>query len=434
MVRIHSSGREANLTFLHSRFNGGGVETLTEPGTCTRARLDSEGWGGYPPPMKVPLAARAECIEPFLAMEVMERAFELERSGASVIHLEIGEPDFPPPPEAVKACTRALREGKTHYTDSRGLAELREAIAVDKSRRTGVSVHPERVLVTNGTSPAMLLVFGLLVGPGDEVVIPTPHYPCYPNFVRFCGGAPVFVPTDPTAEWRIDVDATRAAITPRTRALVVSSPANPTGAVQDADTVRALAALDLPLVSDEIYDGLVYDGATVTSALTVADEAFVLDGFSKRYAMTGFRLGYVIAPRWALRALQVMQQNLFISANHFVQRAGIAALAHGAQTVANMQQAYARRRRLLVEGLRKLGFSVLAPPRGAFYVFADGRSFCSDSRALAFELLERAHVAVTPGVDFGQAGEGWLRFSCSAPDAQIEEALDRIGRVLPASQ
>jgi aspartate/methionine/tyrosine aminotransferase len=381
--------------------------------------------------MKVAFTPRARSIEPFLAMEVMERAFALERAGHSVIHLEIGEPDFPPPPQALAACARALREGETHYTDSRGLAELREAIARDKSQRAGVAVDPERILVTNGTSPAMLLVFGLLVGPGDEVLIPTPHYPCYPNFVRFCGGTPVFVPTDPTAGWRIDVDAARAALTSRTRAVVVSSPANPTGAVQDAETVPALAALGPPLVSDEIYDGLVYDGAAVTSALSVSEDAFVLDGFSKRYAMTGFRLGYVVAPPRALRPLQVMQQNLFISANHFVQRAGIAALTHGHATVTSMRDAYARRRRLLVEGLRKLGFSISAPPQGAFYVFADAHRFGSDSRALAFDLLERAQVAVTPGVDFGQAGEGWLRFSCSASDERIEEALHRLAQALP---
>ncbi len=379
-------------------------------------------------------AERVGRIQPFLAMEVMERAFQLEREGARVLHLEIGEPDFPAPPEAVEACAQALRGGLTHYTDSRGLPELREAIAADKGARAGTAVAPARVLVTMGTSPAMLLVFGLLVEPGGEVLIPTPHYPCYPNFVRFCGGTPVFVPTQPEHGWRIDVAAVRAALTPRTCALVVSSPANPTGAVQEADTLRALAELGVPLVADEIYDGLVYEAQAAPSALAVSEDAFVLDGFSKRYAMTGFRLGYVIAPSRALRPLQVMQQNLFISANHFVQRAGVAALAHGAATLAAMRAAYTRRARRLVEGLRKLGFGVPGPPRGAFYVFADARGFGRDSRRLAADLLERAHVAVTPGVDFGEAGEGWLRFSLSAPDDHLEEALERMGRTLPAAR
>jgi aspartate/methionine/tyrosine aminotransferase len=379
--------------------------------------------------MPAPFAARARAIEPFLAMEVLERAFQLERGGARVIHLEIGEPDFPAPPAAVEACRAALAAGETHYTDSRGLAELREAIARDKTHRAGVPVDPERVLVTSGTSPAMLLVFGLLVEPGSEVVIPTPHYPCYPNFVRFCGGEPVFVPL--RGDWEVDVDAVREAVGPRTRAVVVASPANPTGAVQSAETLRALADLGAPLVSDEIYDGLVFDGGSAPSALAASPEAFVLDGFSKRYAMTGFRLGFLVAPERAVRPLQVMHQNLFISANDFVQRAGIAALDRGEPTRRAMLEAFARRRTPLVEGLRKLGFRVPTAPRGAFYVFADARAFGSDSRRLAFDLLEHAQVAVTPGVDFGAAGEGWLRFSLSAPDDAIAEALERLAGALP---
>jgi aspartate/methionine/tyrosine aminotransferase len=374
---------------------------------------------------------RTREIEPFLAMEVMERAFALERQGAKVCHLEIGEPDLPPPRAAVEACAAALAGGETHYTDSRGLAELREAIARDKSARTGVAVDPGRVLVTSGTSPAMLLVFSLLVDPGSEVVLGTPHYPCYPNFIRFCGGVPVFVDTDAEAGWSLDAGAVRAALTPRTRAIVLASPANPTGAVQGAGTVAELATLGPPLVSDEIYDGLVYDGAKVTSALAVSGDAYVLDGFSKRYAMTGFRLGFVIAPERALRPLQILQQNLFISANHFVQRAGIAALEHGAPTLEAMRAAYDRRRHLLVEGLRELGFGVPRLPLGAFYVFADARAFGADSRRLAFDLLERAHVAVTPGIDFGAAGEGWLRFSYAASESTIAEALQRLAGALP---
>ena len=374
---------------------------------------------------------RTREIEPFLAMEVLERAHALERAGAKVCHLEIGEPDLPPPAEVVEACVAALRGGETHYTDSRGLLELREAIAREKGARAGVRIDPGRVLVASGTSPAMLLVFSLLVDPGSEVVLGTPHYPCYPNFVRFCGGVPVLVPTDPERGHALDPGAVRAAITPRTRAIVLASPANPTGAVQGPETVRELAALGLPLVSDEIYDGLVYDGATVTSALAVSEDAFVLDGFSKRYAMTGFRLGFVIAPESALRPLQVLQQNLFISANHFVQRAGIAALEHGAPALEAMRAAYDRRRKILVAGLRELGFGVPRLPLGAFYVFADARAFGADSRRLAFDLLEDAHVAVTPGVDFGAAGEGWLRFSYAASESTIAEALERLARALP---
>jgi len=374
---------------------------------------------------------RATDVLPFLAMEVMERAFAMERAGARVLHLEVGEPDFPPPPAAIEACVRALRDGETRYTDSRGLPELREAIAADCAARFGARVDPEHVLVTSGTSPAMLLVFQLLVDPGGEVVIGTPHYPCYPNFVRVCGGVPVFVPTDPAAGYALDPDAVRAAITPRTRAIVVGSPANPTGAVQSAETLRALAALGPPLVSDEIYDGLVYDGARVTSALELGGSAYVLDGFSKRYAMTGFRLGWLVAPPDAVRPLRTLQQNLFISANRFVQHAGLAALREGAETLAAMRSAYRRRRDLLISGLRALGFGIPRVPLGAFYVFADARAFDGDSRRLAFALLERAQVGVAPGIDFGAAGEGWLRFCYAASEATIEEALERLARALP---
>jgi aspartate/methionine/tyrosine aminotransferase len=380
--------------------------------------------------MSLRMSPRMLALEPFLAMEVMERAFAMERAGARVLHLEIGEPGAAPPPEAMEACAAALRAGETRYTDSRGLDELREAIAAEHARRTGVAVDPGCVLVTSGTSPAMLLVFSLLVESGDEVVIGTPHYPCYPNFVRFCGGTPVLVPTGPADGWQLDAAAVKAAIGPRTRAVVVGSPANPTGAVQEPATLRALAELGVPLVSDEIYSGLTYDGVEAASPLGLSEDVFVLDGFSKRYAMTGFRLGYAIAPREALRPLQVMQQNLFISANRFVQHAGLAALRHGAPFVERLRDALAPRRARLVEGLRALGFEVPGLPRGAFYVFADARRFGADSRALAFDLLERAQVACTPGIDFGAAGEGWLRFCYAVADAVLDEALARLGRAL----
>jgi aspartate/methionine/tyrosine aminotransferase len=382
----------------------------------------------------VRIPERIRAIEPFLAMEVLERAYAMERAGTKVIHLEIGEPDFPAPAAAVEAARHALAAGATRYTDSRGLPELRAAIAADKTRRTGARVDPDQVLVTSGTSPALLLVFSLLIEPGDEVIVPAPHYPCYPNFVRFCGGTPVPVPADPASGWTLDPDAVRRALGPRTRAIVVGSPANPTGAVQPREVMAALASLGVPLVSDEVYDGLVYDGAHATSALEVAggSDVYVLDGFSKRYAMTGFRLGYAIVPREALRPLQILSQNLFISAAEFVQRAGLAALAEGEATVQTMRAAYQRRRDLLVAGLRELGFGVAAPPRGAFYVLADARRFGPDSLRLAARILDEAHVAVTPGIDFGAAGEGFLRFCYANSDDAIREALARMRRVLGA--
>ena len=386
------------------------------------------------------VSERVAGLEPFLAMEVMERAFALEREGRDILHLEIGEPDFDPPPAAVAACTRALQSGETHYTDSRGLAELREAIARNSERRFGLaggSVSPERVFVTSGTSPAMLLVFSLLVQESDEVVLAAPHYPCYPNFIRYCGGEPVAVPTRAEDGYRLDPDEVERALTARTRAIIVCSPANPTGAVQPRATLERLADLGVPLVSDEIYEGLVYDGEVVTSALELSEDAFVLDGFSKRYAMTGFRLGWLVAPDWALRPLQIMQQNLFISANRFVQHAGIAALEEGDAMLAEMRRVYDGRRRRLVDGLRALGFAVPRLPGGAFYVLADAAPLGvlgGDSRRLAFALLERAGVGVTPGIDFGAAGEGKLRFCYAVAEQTIDQALERIGEVLAALQ
>ena len=375
-------------------------------------------------------ASRTDALTPFLAMEILERAALLERSGIAVAHLEVGEPEFAPPPAAVRACQEALAADDTGYTDSRGLWPLREAIAANLAARFGSSVSADRVLVTQGTSSAMTLVFAALVEAGDEVVIPTPHYPCYPNFVRVMGATPVFVPTDAASGWRIDPDRVRAAISPRTRAIVVGSPANPTGAVQPREVLTALAALGPPLISDEIYDGLLYGGVRNTSALEVSDQAYVLDGFSKRYAMTGFRLGWVVAPGPAMRRLQTLQQNLFISACSFVQRAGIAALADGAAMAESMRSACETHRDLLVAGLRRLGFGIDGDPEGAFYVLADARRFGGDSRALAFQLLEEAHVGTTPGIDFGEAAEGRLRFCYARSRETIETALVRLAPVL----
>ena len=268
--------------------------------------------------MTLSYSSRSESVVPFLAMEVMERGMAMARSGIDVVQLGVGEPGFPPPPEVVDAVAAAVAAGDTHYTDSRGLYTLREAIAADCQRRRGVAVSPDQILVTSGSSPALLLVFNLLLDPGDEIIMPTPHYPCYPNMVTVCGGRPVLVPTFPDDGYRIDVERVHAAVTPRTKGILVASPANPTGAVQPAEVMRALTDLGVPVLSDEVYDGLLFDGATNTSPLAMTNDCFVFDGFSKRYAMTGFRLGYVIAPESAMRALVCLQQNLFISTAHFV--------------------------------------------------------------------------------------------------------------------
>lgn len=377
-------------------------------------------------------SARVESVAPFLAMEVMERGMEMARAGLDVLQLGVGEPGFPPPPEVAGAVAAAVAAGDTHYTDSRGLHALREAIATDCERRRGVAISPDRIVVTSGTSPALLMVVGLLLDPGDELILPTPHYPCYPNMAATCGGRPVFVPTSPDDGYVIDVDRVRAAVTPRTRGILVASPANPTGAVQPPEVVRGLAGLGVPILSDEVYDGLLYDGAVATSPLGLTDRCFVFDGFSKRYAMTGFRLGYVIAPESAMRHLVSLQQNLFISASHFVQTAGVTALEAGEAHRRMMVAEYDRRRRVLVDGVRRLGLAIPVTPTGAFYVLADARHLGRDSLRLAFEILERTQVALGPGRDFGEIAEGFLRFSFAAAFDDITVALDRLGEGLPA--
>jgi (5-formylfuran-3-yl)methyl phosphate transaminase len=379
------------------------------------------------------LAKRTEEITPFLAVEVFERAQELERQGHEVVHLEFGEPDFETPEVVREAAVRAIRDGRTKYAHSLGILPLREAIAEHYQETYRVPVSPDQVLVTAGTSPAMLLLFTGLLSPGDEVVLSDPHYACYPNFVRYADARPVYVPTPETEGWSLRADAVRQRLSPRTRAVMVNSPANPTGVVTPADRLAALAEVaerhGCWLVSDEIYHGLSYSEPDHT-VLEYTDRAFVFNGFSKAYAMTGWRLGYLIAPKSYVRTLQKLHQNFFISSNEFVQWAGVAALREAAADVRRFRTIFDERRRAMVAGLRDAGLGVQAEPTGAFYVFADARRFTERSYDFAFEILAEARVAVTPGIDFGPGGEGYLRFSYANGLPRIQEALRRLGAFL----
>jgi (5-formylfuran-3-yl)methyl phosphate transaminase len=359
-------------------------------------------------------------------MEIMERAQELERAGADIVHMEVGEPDFGVPECVRRAADAATRAGHTHYTHSLGLWALREEIAAYYGRRYGVRVEPERVIVTSGTSGGLALLMALLLDPGDEVLLPDPGYACYPNFVRAFHGEPRFFPTESARDYAYDPDAVAGARTPRTRALIVNSPANPTAAIQSLDTLEQLAGLEIPLISDEIYHGLEY-GPPAASMLQVTDRCFVLDGFSKRYAMTGWRIGWLVAPAEYMQPLQRLQQNLFICAGSVAQHAGLAALREADADVDAMRQEYARRREVLLAGLRRLGFGIPAEPMGAYYVLADARHLAGDSLRLARRILEEGHVGVTPGVDFGSLAEGHLRFSFASALPRIEEGLRRLG-------
>jgi len=378
-----------------------------------------------------PIAARADAVPPFLVMEVLERAQELERAGRQVIHLEVGEPDFETPECIREAGVRAIRDGKTRYTHSLGLLELREAICEDYHREYGVEITPERIVVTSGTSPAMLLLFGALLDPGDEIVIADPHYACHPSFVEFLGGRGVFVETVEADGFQLHADAIRGRLGPRTKGILVNSPANPTGNLLSAARLEQIAALGRCVISDEIYHGLVY-GGRARSILEFTDNAFVLNGFSKKYAMTGWRLGYVIAPPRFVRPMQKLQQNFLISAGSIPQHAALAALREAGPDVARMVGVYDERRRFMVRRLRELGLGITVEPTGAFYVLANARHVDFDSHRLAFDILERAGVAVTPGIDFGQNAEGYLRFSYANSLEKIAAAMDRLGAYLKA--
>lgn len=371
------------------------------------------------------ISRRAEEMTPFLVMDVLERARAMERQGIDVVHLEVGEPDFDIPAPVREAVAAALAEGHTHYTHSCGDPELREAISEHYAEKYSVTVDPERIVVCSGTSPAMMLVFSALLEAGDEAIISDPGYACYPNFIRFSGGVPVPVPVRAEEGFSLDPGAVASRITDKTKAIVINSPSNPTGTLLSARRMEEIAGLSPKVISDEIYHGLVYAGRE-RSILEFADDAIVLNGFSKLYAMTGLRLGYLIAPPEFIRPIQKMQQNLFICANSAVQRAGIAALREAGDDVERMRLTYDERRRFMVKRLRKLGFGVAVEPTGAFYVFADARHISGDSYSLAFDILEKARVGVAPGIDFGAEGEGYLRFSYANSIERIAEGLDRI--------
>ena len=364
-------------------------------------------------------------IPPFIVMEVMEKAAEMEKRGEHVIHLEVGEPDFGTPQCIKDAAIRAIGDGKTHYTHSLGLMELREAIAEHYRNCYKVTICPEQILVTSGTSPAMLLAFFALLESGDKVILSDPHYACYPNFITITDGIPHFVKVFEEDGFQYRPEAIAKGITKKTKAILINSPSNPTGNLLEPERMKEISALKPYIISDEIYHGLVYEGKE-HSILEFTDRCFVINGFSKLYAMTGWRLGYIIVPKEFIRPLQKMHQNFFISANAFVQWAGVAALRYAQKDVERMRKTFDERRKFIIPRLRELGFGITVEPTGAFYVLANARKFSKDSFKFAFEILEEAKVGVTPGIDFGKNAEGYLRFSYANSLENIKEGMERI--------
>jgi len=370
-------------------------------------------------------------IAPFYVMEILARARELEAQGRSIVHMEIGEPDFPTPQPIVDAGVEALQRGDTFYTPALGLPALREAIADFYRERHGVEVAAQRIVVTPGSSGALLLTMGVLVNPGDEVLMADPGYPCNRHFVRFCEGRAVGVAVGPESGYQLTPELIAAHWTPRTVAVMLASPSNPTGTLVAPETLRAIAemvhARGARLIVDEIYHGLVYEGAAGT-ALAASDQVFVVNSFSKYFGMTGWRLGWLVAPEAYVPHIDKLAQNLFLAASTPAQHAALAAFAPDTQVLLEQRRReFQARRDYLLPALAELGFDLPVRPQGAFYLYAGCARFSDDSRALARELLDQAGVAITPGLDFGSnQPQAHVRFAYTTTLANLEEGVRRL--------
>lgn len=377
------------------------------------------------------IAERMSAIQPFHVMALLARARELEAAGRSIVHMEIGEPDFVTPQPVIDAGMQALAEGRTHYTPAVGLPALRERIASFYAERYAVTVAPERIVVTPGASAALQLVMAVLVNPGDAVLMADPGYPCNRNFVYLLNGEPLGIPVDAATQYQPDVQQVRAAWRDNVSALLVASPSNPTGTLLGPDALHALhaevAARDASLVVDEIYHGLTYDAPAVT-ALSVSDDIFVINSFSKYFGMTGWRLGWLVAPQDVVAEIDKLAQNLFLAAPTLAQYAALKAFEP--QNIAILEErreAFRQRRDYLLPALRELGFGIPATPGGAFYLYADCSCLTDDSYGFSQQLLEEAGVAITPGIDFGVNNpERHVRFAYTTSLENLQEGVRRL--------
>ncbi|MBE9607732.1 pyridoxal phosphate-dependent aminotransferase [Chitinilyticum piscinae] len=380
-------------------------------------------------------APRLARIEPFHVMRILGEAQALAASGRDVIHLEVGEPDFPTPQPVIDAGIAALQTGKTFYTGACGLPELREAIAGFYRERLGAAVTADRVIVTPGASGALQLILALLVGRDDEVLLTDPGYPCNRHLVSLLEGRPVNIPVDARSNFQLTPELIRSHSSARTVATLLASPANPTGTVLDVDEIKILQDVcnqnQQQLIVDEIYQGLVYDSPH-TTALTASDQLFVVNSFSKFFQMTGWRLGWLVAPEWAVADLEKLAQNLFLAPPTTAQHAALAAFRPDTLAILEQRrQELQARRNYLQHALGQLGLIVQARPEGAFYLWLDCRRFTNDAEQFARELLHAEAVAVTPGRDFGDQGSAYsIRIAYSQPINRLEEAITRIGRHL----
>lgn len=381
------------------------------------------------------IANRMADIEPFHVMDLLARARALEAQGRDIVHMEIGEPDFVTPDPVLEAAKRAIDAGQTHYTPAVGMKTLRESISRHYETEHGVSVSPDRIIVTPGASGALLLTLGVLLNPGDEVLMTDPGYPCNRHFARLLEGHAVGVPVGVDTEYQLDARLLEKYWGERTVAALLASPSNPTGTLVKRDSLEAMVtaaeARNGHLIMDEIYHGLVYEDELDT-ALSISDDVFVINSFSKYFCMTGWRLGWLVAPEPYVREIDKLAQNIFLAAPTLSQFAALAAFEPETLAILDKRrEAFRERRDFLLPALRELGFEIPVEPRGAFYIYANCARFTNDSYAFAEQLLEQAGVAVTPGRDFGaNAPEQHLRFAYTTSLDRLEEGVKRLASFL----
>jgi aspartate/methionine/tyrosine aminotransferase len=378
-------------------------------------------------------ASRTSHLKPEGAFEVLARAQELEASGREIIHLEIGQPDFETFDNIRLAGMRAIAEGQTRYTPPIGMKSLRQVIAEDAGKRHGLQFHPDQVVVSPGAKPNLFFPVLALIEPGDEVIYPNPGFPTYEAMIRVAGGRPIPVPLREENNFSFDLEAFHHLINQRTRLVIVNSPSNPTGGVMPLsdleEIARASQEFDFWVMSDEIYTRLVYDQLSVPSIASLPgmmDRTIIVDGFSKTYAMTGWRLGYGIMPDSLAQVVQLLLTHSVGCTAQFVQIAGIEALTGPQDQVDGMVNEYQKRRDAIVDGLNAIPGITCQRPQGAFYVFPNIKSFGISSSEMAGYLLENAGVAVLAGSDFGEYGEGYLRLTYSNSIVNILKAIDKI--------
>ena len=382
-------------------------------------------------------ADRMEAIQPFHVMALLARARELEAAGRSIVHMEIGEPDFVTPQPIIDAGIRALSAGYTHYTPATGLPALCERIAQFYLERYGVRVSSERIVVTPGASLGLQLALAMLVNSGDKVLMADPGYPCNRNYLYLLNAQPVGIPVDASSGYQPTLEQVEQYWSRDVTTLLLASPSNPTGTLMSQETLGQLHAYTRAqggsLIVDEIYHGLTYDVAAQT-ALAVSDDVFVINSFSKYFGMTGWRLGWMVVPQECVQGIDKLAQNMFLAAPTVAQHAALAAFSDESIAILETRrQSFRERRDYLLPALRELGFNIPVTPDGAFYLYADCSRFSDDSFTFSEQLLEQAGVAITPGVDFGSnQPEKHVRFAYTTSMENLREGVRRIGEYLKA--